>query len=155
MLEEWRRRSGAQGQAGPSDVHQNDRYPCLKTPWPTWKGQFPSFFFYRHTCKCPHTHIHTLRIPSLNSTYPCREGDQLLAIRTFCGHEITLEISSRKQEEGDKVLNRDKKREGVGRREGVLWISSAVKWTAHMCWQGEKGKKLEWTLIMAAVKITN
>lgn len=129
--------------------------PALKLPDPPEKASSPPFFLQTHMQVSTHTHIHTLRIPSLNSTYPCREGDQLLAIRTFCGHEITLEISSRKQEEGDKVLNRDKKREGVGRREGVLWISSAVKWTAHMCWQGEKGKKLEWTLIMAAVKITN
>lgn len=101
--------------------------PALKIPDPPKIAS--SLLFNRHTCKCPHT----LGIPSLNSTYPCREREQLLAIRAFCGHEITPEISSRKQEEGDKSPKQRPKRRGVGRREGALWISSAVKWAAHMC----------------------
>lgn len=57
VVESWRRRSGAQGQSGPSDVHQNDRYPCFKTLWPTPKPSFPPFFLQTH--KRAETDTHT------------------------------------------------------------------------------------------------
>lgn len=63
-----RRRSGAQGQSGPSDVHQNDRYPCVKTPWPNPKPPFPPHCRQTHMWK--HTHS---QIPGLKSSPAANE----------------------------------------------------------------------------------
>lgn len=157
MLAWWSAGEGGQGRKG-SQVPQTSikltGTPALKLSDPTPKNPVSLLFsgdtqtlWSTHTQKCTNTEL-----PGLKKQ-PRSKVDQLTVIRTFCGHEIILKISSRKQEKGDRVLKKETGEVEKGKK--VFWMSSTGKLKDHMCWQGEKWNNLDLSQIMTTVKITN